>query len=180
MSVTDERTTDPDDLAAKGVRWDIATLLDGSPDVEALLDAADQIADELVATGRGRIAEMSATELIAFHRRYAEMLDRAGRAGDFAQLTFAANTSDPKNGALVAKVQERVTAMSTKLLFIELEWAEASDEHVDSVLADPHPRPAFTRHHLRSARRYRPHLLSEPEERILTEKSVVGASAWAR
>ena len=36
------------------------------------------------------------------------------------------------------------------------------------------------RHHLRMARRYRPHLLSEPEERILTEKAVSGRSAWAR
>jgi len=180
MSVTEERTTDPDDLAANGVRWDIAPLLDGAPDVDSLLDAADRIADELVATGRGRIASMDAKELIAFHRRYAEMLDRAGRAGNFAQLTFAANTADPKNGALVAKVQERMTAMSTKLLFIELEWAEASDEHVDAVLGDPDSGLDFIRHHLRSARRYRSHLLSEPEERVLTEKSVVGASAWAR
>ena len=33
---------------------------------------------------------------------------------------------------------------------------------------------------LRSERRYRPHLLSEPEERISAEKSVTGASAWGR
>ena len=29
-------------------------------------------------------------------------------------------------------------------------------------------------------RRYRPHLLSEPEEKLLTEKSVTGRSAWGR
>jgi oligoendopeptidase F len=38
----------------------------------------------------------------------------------------------------------------------------------------------FARHHLRSARRYRPHLLSEPEEKILAEKSLTGSSAWGR
>ena len=38
----------------------------------------------------------------------------------------------------------------------------------------------FARHHLATARRYRPHLLSEPEEKILTEKAVSGRSAWVR
>jgi oligoendopeptidase F len=36
------------------------------------------------------------------------------------------------------------------------------------------------RHFLEKARRYRPHLLTEPEERILAEKSVTGKSAWTR
>ena len=38
----------------------------------------------------------------------------------------------------------------------------------------------FCAHHLRSARRYRPHLLSEPEEKILAEKSIASNAAWAR
>ena len=38
----------------------------------------------------------------------------------------------------------------------------------------------FCRHYLRSARRYRPHLLSEPEEKILAEKSIASEGAWAR
>src|SRR5690606_36444113 len=38
----------------------------------------------------------------------------------------------------------------------------------------------FCAHHLRSVRRYRDHLISEPEEKLLTEKSVSGASAWVR
>ncbi|MBA3788123.1 MAG: M3 family oligoendopeptidase, partial [Actinobacteria bacterium] len=33
---------------------------------------------------------------------------------------------------------------------------------------------------LRSERRYRPHLLSEPEEKISAEKSLTGVSAWGR
>jgi oligoendopeptidase F len=70
--------------------------------------------------------------------------------------------------------------MSTKLIFVDLEWAQASDEHVDMILSDPAPALDFVRHYLRSARRYKQHLLSEPEERILTEKGVTGSSAWGR
>src|SRR5690606_34829140 len=36
------------------------------------------------------------------------------------------------------------------------------------------------RHFLETTRRYRPHLLTEPEEKILAEKAVTGRSAWAR
>ncbi|MEO6122903.1 MAG: M3 family oligoendopeptidase [Ilumatobacteraceae bacterium] len=180
MTARDDRSINPDDLGALDVHWDLAPLLDGAADVDALLDAADVITDELVSSGRGRIAHMSAAELASFHRRYAEMIERSGRAGNYAGLVFAVDTADPRNGALVAKVQERTTAMSTKLLFIDLEWAEADDDHVDAVLADPNPDLDFVRHHLRSARRYRQHLLSEAEERILTEKSVTGESAWTR
>ncbi len=172
-------SADPADLAAAGVEWDLETLLDGSS-LDELLDAADAIAAQLAASGRGRIASMSAAELGAFHARYAELLDRLGRAESYASLRFAGDTSDPANGARLAKVQERATAISTQLLFIELEWADADDDHVDAVLSDPGPALDPVRHHLRSARRWKPHLLTEPEERIVTEKSVVGAAAWAR
>jgi oligoendopeptidase F len=46
------------------------------------------------------------------------------------------------------------------------------------LLADD--RLDFCRHHLESERRYRRHLLSEPEERILAEKQVTGRAAWSR
>jgi oligoendopeptidase F len=38
----------------------------------------------------------------------------------------------------------------------------------------------FCRHYLRNARRYREHLLTEPEEKILAEKALTGAGAWSR
>ena len=175
-----DRANDPDDIAAHGVAWDLVPLLDGAPNVDALLDTADDIAAELVANGRGRIGTMSAGQIAAFHRRYAELLELLGRASNYAGLLFAGDTADPANGKLVAHVEERATAIGTQLLFIELEWAEASDEHVDSVLSNPEHELDFIRHHLRSARRYTPYLLTEPEERILTEKNITGAGAWGR
>jgi oligoendopeptidase F len=174
-------TTDADltaDLTAADVAWDLPPLLGGRASIDELLDEADAITVELAETGRGKIATMDAAALAAFHHRLEDLQELIGRAGNYASLRFAENTGDPANGALLAKVEERSTAMFTQLLFIELEWAEASEEHVDEVLADPSLE--FVRHHLRSARRFRPHLLTEPEEKILTEKYTTGASAWGR
>ncbi|GIU87785.1 MAG: oligoendopeptidase F [Acidimicrobiia bacterium] len=167
------------DLTAQDVVWDLDPLLPqpGEAGVVELLDRADRIADELAAA-RGRVAQMDAGELAAFLQRLAELHDVVGRAGSYAGLHFSTDTTDPARGALLQKVEERSTAITSRLLFFELEWAAVPDERADALLADD--RLAFARHHLRSARRYRPHLLSEPEEVVLNEKSVTGRNAWQR
>jgi oligoendopeptidase F len=167
------------DLTAEDVVWDLEALLPtpGDAGLTQLLDAADAKADELSAQ-RGHVAEFDAVRLEEFVRGLADVGELVGRAGSFAGLDFASDTTDPARGARMQKVEERSTAIGTKLLFFDLEWAALDDERAESLLADD--RLAFARHHLRSARRYRPHLLSEPEEVVLNEKSVTGAGAWQR
>src|SRR5581483_3292587 len=121
---------------------------------------------------------MDATARTACMKAQAELSDTLGRASSFASLRYATDTSDAERGALMQKVQERATAIETQLLFFELEWAALDDAQADALLADE--RLMFCRHYLASVRRYRDHLLTEPEERILTEKSVTGRSAWVR
>ena len=164
------------DLTAADVAWDLDPLLDGTT-VDDLLDRSDVLADQ-ISNLRGTIGEMSAGALAEAMGRTAELEDLQGRAGYFAMLRFSENTQDPARGALMMKVQERGTAIAAKLVFFQIEWAALSDEHVDELLADP--VLDFCAHHLRSARRYRDHILTEPEEVLLTEKSTSGASAWVR
>ena len=104
--------------------------------------------------------------------------DLEGRAASYARLSFDTDTADPPRGALLAHVMEQLTQISTQLLFFELEWAALDDERAETLLAGADLE--FCAHYLRSARRYRPHLLSEPEERVLTEKSITSAAAWTR
>ena len=104
-------------------------------------------------------------ELAAIH-------DLVGRAGTYAALRFSTDTADPANGALLQLAQERGTAIETTLLFFELEWAALDEERAEELLAGE--GLDFCRHHLRNVRRYREHLLSEPEEKILAEKSLTG------
>ena len=96
----------------------------------------------------------------------------------FAHLLFATDTADPARGALLQRAQEWSAGLEKELLFAQLEWAAVPDERAEELFADP----ALERwsHFLRALRRFRPHLLSEPEETILTEKSVSGQAAWGR
>ncbi len=167
------------DLSATDIVWDLGPLLPAPADtgLEQLLADADATADRL-AGYHGRVAALDADGLVDFMRGLSDVHELIGRAGSFAGLDFAADTTDPERGARMQKVDERGAVISTKLLFFELEWAELTDEQVEALLGDP--RLEFAAHHLRSARRYRPHLLTEPEEVVLTEKSVTGRSAWER
>ncbi|MGH2749612.1 MAG: M3 family oligoendopeptidase [Actinomycetota bacterium] len=159
--------------------WDLEPLVDGrgAAGVDELMDRAQALASEL-AQNKGHIAEFDGPRLAAYMDGLAEVYDLVGRAGSYAGLAFSADMSDEKRGALMQKVQERGTEIETELLFFHLEWAKLQDEQVDELLAYEGLDKA--RHHLRSARRYRDYLLSEPEEKILSEKSVTGAGAWQR
>jgi oligoendopeptidase F len=167
------------DLTAADVAWDLEPLVDGrgAEGVDALLDDAEARAHAL-ARYRGRVAELDAGELAELMHEIALIGERAGRAGSYAGLRFAVDTADPAIGALMARTEERGTAISNEVLFVELEWAAVPDGRADELLADD--RLAFCRHHLDAARRYRPHLLSEPEERILADKALTSSSAWVR
>ncbi|MDP9385126.1 MAG: M3 family oligoendopeptidase [Actinomycetota bacterium] len=169
--------TDPE---VEQVAWDLAPLLDGAGEagIDAMLADAQGRADAFAERHAGRIAELDGPALVAAMHELAELSEIVGRVGSYAMLHFSTDTADPARGALLARIQEKGTAIETRLIFFELEWAALDDARADELLAAE--GLDFARHHLRSARRYRPHLLSEPEERILAEKALSGSSAWSR
>jgi oligoendopeptidase F len=170
--------------ALEEVTWNLDDLLAGtdSSDPEAavstLLDEADAASDIFAAEYEGKVAELDGEGLIEAMKTLAGISDLAGRALNYAHLRFAADTADPTNGALLQMGSERATVIHTKLLFFDLEWAALDDERAEKLLATP--GLDFCGHHLRNERRYRDHLLSAPEEKIVTELSVVGGGAWSR
>jgi oligoendopeptidase F len=167
------------DLLASDVAWDLEPLVEGRgpAGVDELLDEAAGLADELT-RHRGHVAELDAAGLAGVMRALAEVTERIERAGSYASLRFSVDTADPERGALMQHVEERATAIGTELLFFELEWAALPDDAAEALLSDDGLE--FCAHYLRSARRYRAHLLSEPEERIMAEKAVTGRGAWSR
>lgn len=159
--------------------WDIDTLVErrGEAGVEELLNEARERARRL-AKNKGKVAGFTGSELGTFMAELGAIRELVGRASSFARLASAADTSDEALGALMQMADERATEISTLLLFFDLEWNEVDDQTAETLMADPTVDQA--RHHLQVLRRYRDHLLSEPEERILAEKSVTSVSAWQR
>jgi oligoendopeptidase F len=165
---------------AEEVAWDLSDLYDGSDDprIEADIQEAEVAAAAFRDRYHGKVAELGAAELaeaIAERERIEEVLTRVGY---FAHLHFATDMADPPRGALVARITEKGAALDTQLLFFGLEIADLDDDAAEALLTGP--ELDHWRHWLRSLRKFRPYLLSEPEEKIVTEKTVSGVSAWGR
>jgi oligoendopeptidase F len=160
--------------------WDLSDLYTSGDDhaIDRDLDAADAGAEELDAHYRGRIAGMDADELSNCLGAYEAVRERSGKVGSYAYLHWAASTGDAARGALLQRATERSSRLDQKLVFLELELAHAPDEIAEYWMADP--LLGRYRHWLEQIRRFRPHLLTEPEEVILAEKVVTGRSAWDR
>ncbi|MFL5862516.1 MAG: M3 family oligoendopeptidase [Solirubrobacteraceae bacterium] len=177
MATTADNLSDPELLEAA---WDLSALVDGDEGqgVTRQLDEARERATAFSTRYAGTIATLDARGLSEAMRELGTISELVGKAGSYASLRFATDTADASRGALLQLVQERATEIETKLLFFELEWAALDDERAAELLAVQDL--SFCEHYLRSARRYRPHLLSEPEETIMAEKAISAESAWAR
>ncbi len=168
------------DTAVQDVTWNLEDLVDGGgvAAAEAMLAEADTRAGTFAAAHAGRVAQLGGPGLAEAINELGAIADLVGRAANYAHLRFAADTDDERNGALVAKVSELATRIETQLVFFDLEWAAVDDADADELIASDGLE--LVRHHLRTIRRYRPHLLSEAEEKLMAEKAVSGSEAWSR
>ena len=167
-----------DDLALP--IWDLTDLYPGpdSPELAAALDQTGRDAKAFETAYAGRLAAMSGAELATAIGEYEKIEEVMGRAVSFAQLLFSGDSTDPAIGKFYQSISERVTEISTPLIFFTLELNRLDEADLDAKLADP----ALARWApwLRDVRVFRPHQLSDEVERLLHEKEVTGRAAWSR
>src|SRR5690606_20214711 len=96
----------------------------------------------------------------------------------YAQLVYAADMSEPRNGRFYQRMQEAVSEIAAELIFFTLELNEIDDAELERKLADP--LLARYRPWIADSRSFRPYQLDERLERLLHDKQVTGASAWIR
>jgi oligoendopeptidase F len=165
---------------AEEVAWDLSDLYDGGDDprIEQHVQEVEEAAAAFRERYYARVAELSAAELVDAIEERERIESIFTRAIYYAHLWFSTNMADSARGALLARLTEKGATIDTQLLFFGLELADLDDAAADALLADA--ALERWRHWLRSVRKFRPYILTEPEEKILTEKSVSGVSAWDR
>ena len=165
---------------AEDVRWDLSDLYAGldDPTIKQDMQRADEQAEGLAVAYRGKVATLDDESLYEAVAEYEAIAEIAYRVGSFAHLLWSTDTGNAQYGALVQKATEWSAQLEQKLVFFELEWVNAPDEFAEGMIH--HPTLAHYKHWLETTRRYQPHRLSEPEEKILAEKSVTGRNAWTR
>jgi oligoendopeptidase F len=160
--------------------WDLRDLYPApdSPAVEADFSKAHDAARAFAAAHQGKLGAMPGSTLAAAIAEYERIEELLGRLASYAQLLFAADSNNAEIGRFYQTVSERVTTISSHLLFFSLELNRLDDTVAEQKLADP--ALAKWRPWLRDLRVFRPHQLSDELEKLLHEKEVTGHSAWSR
>ncbi len=176
----------PDGQAATAARdaelpsWDLTDLYPApdSRELAADLDHAERAARDFATQLAGTLAAISGPALSAAITEYERIEEVLGRVMSYAQLLFSGDSNDPAIGRFYQSMTERVTAISSHLIFFTLELNRLDD----AVLAAKQADPALARWApwLRDLRTFRPYQLSDEVEKLLHEKEVTGRAAWSR
>jgi len=161
---------------AAGVRWDLSPLFGSADDARAALATSLERATSFEQTWRGAMPDMTGPRLAEALLELGEIDNLLSRVHSYASLRKAADVTDEENRDLSAAVEQGVVQVLNALRFFELEWLALEDERAAELAAAP--EVAADRHYLESLRRFRPHTLSEPEERVLSERDPAAVSAW--
>lgn len=161
-------------------RWDLRDLYESpeSPRLQTDLEQADEDSRAFAQAWRGKLAQANGAAVASAIAEYQRIDEVLGRAASYAQLLFAANSADARIARFSQSVNERLTAISTHLLFFTLEMNRIPDDVLARQLSDP--ALAHWEPFIRDLRVFRPYQLSDEVESVLHEKSVTGAAAWNR
>jgi oligoendopeptidase F len=169
--------------SAQGVAWNLSDLYRGldDPRINEDLETALRRAQVFETAYRGKIDTPGgppAGVLLAALTVLESLAEQMDKPAVYASLVHAAKTDDPRHGALLTRTREQRTAINKHLIFFDLEWVKLPDEPARALMADP--QLARYRHYLEQKRAWRPHYLSEAEEKVLDEKSITGRAAFVR
>ncbi len=154
-------------------RWNLNDLFDST---EAALAAFEQL-DAMVAEVEARRADLRpdiSTDAFLELLQRMEAIDRlANRIYGYAHLRFSENTQDEEAQNLLGQVRQRMAGIQNRLLFFDLWWKALDDENAERLMA----ASGDYRYYLEKMRLYRPHTLSEAEEKVINLKDTTGAMA---
>jgi oligoendopeptidase F len=165
---------------AESIHWNLSDLFASpdDPEIEAWLAHDIESARSFEKRYKGRVETLAPKDFAAMMRELADQEESAAKPEVYAYMLHSQDTQDHAAGRLLARVREASAERSSHMVFFTLELAQVSDEQANKLYA--HPDAAKYRHFVEEARKFRPHQLSEPEERVLTDYSPVGNGAWVR
>jgi len=169
--------------SAEGIRWDLSDLYAAHDDPRIDLTIkdcharAERFADRFRALMQDH-ETLTAESLLQAFKELEIIYESLGRVGSYAGLLYAADTAKPEYQDLTQRVEQRSTEVRNLLLFFELEWLKFDDTIASRLMADP-TLEAY-RHYLISLRRYRPHTLTELEEKVINDRDNTGRNAFGR
>jgi len=156
-------------------RWSLTDLL-RSPTGKELERFTGRLEEVVVALEGWRdclsegISEAEFAEIVSLIEEIGAL---SRRLGAYASLWFAEDTTDQDALAFRGRIEKVLTNAQNRTLFLDLWWKRLDDEIAERLL----PASGDAAYYLESLRRFRPHTLSEPEEKLINLKDENGVEA---
>ncbi|MBO9400696.1 M3 family oligoendopeptidase [Shimia sp. R9_3] len=160
--------------------WDLSDLYagDDAPELIADLEWLEGECAAFAADYEGKLAGLSAADLLTCVQRNEKISQISGRIMSYAGLRYYQLTTDAERAQFMANMQEKLTNFSTPLVFFTLELNRIEDDTLAAAFAENEElaryEPVFRR-----IRAMKPHQLSDELEKFLHDLGVVG-DAWER
>ncbi|MEL7047867.1 MAG: M3 family oligoendopeptidase, partial [Pseudomonadota bacterium] len=162
--------------------WNLSDLYPSidSAELKKDLETAASMAAGMKAEYKDKLAELAARPgaLAKVVKDYETLADIMGKIGSYSGLLYAADQSDPERAKFYGDISERLTAVSTDLIFLELELNKIDDAILDAALE--HDDLKVYKPWFADLRKERPFQLGEDLERLFTEKSQTARGSWTR
>lgn len=156
--------------------WSLADLFpshDGPEMQAAFADVEEKVA--AFETRRSSLVPaIAAVDFMDLVRQLEEIDRILYRIHAFAQLWFSADTQNQAAINFMARVDQFVAGIQNRTLFFSLWWKELDDENA-ARLMNPATAGAY-RYWLEEMRHFKPHTLSEPEEKVINIKNTTGVN----
>ena len=155
-------------------RWDLSHLAeDPIQRFETLAGAIESKVAQFESARAQLSPTMSTSTFHPLLTLSAEIAAESSRLSAYAYLWFSENTKDLAARSFKTKVEERLTALHNRLVFFDLWWQSVDENTARELMTGT----GTLRYHLETIRRFQPHTLSEPEEKIVNIKNITGRSA---
>jgi oligoendopeptidase F len=161
--------------------WDLSDLYvaEDDPELTNDLDWLRKACSNFSEDYQGKLDKLGAMGLLDAVERYQAIEVVAGKVMSFAGLRYYQLTTDSQRTKFMSDMQDKVTKLTTPLVFYGLEFNRISGDRITSLLNEDSGlaryKPVFDR-----MRAMKPYQLSDELEKFLHDQSVVGASAWNR
>ena len=159
----------------KAQRWELSDLMPsaGSPEAEAFIDTVKDRLVKFTAFRETLNDQISNDDFLTALEQYEILNADTSTLMAYSYLWFSEDTGNQDALSFKVRMQTLTADITNNTLFFELWWKnldEATAERLISASGDIH-------YYLANLRRYKPHTLSEVEERIINVKDVNGVKA---
>jgi len=156
-------------------RWSLTDLFDAydSPDMEAAFAQLEGMVEGFESKREVLEADIEADTFMGLVRELEEMYRLSNHVEGFASLWFTEDTQNPDAQNFQAKVDQFMAGLQNRVLFFSLWWKMLDDENAQRLMSEAGDFGYW----LEEMRHFKPHTLTEPEEKIVNLKNVTGQNA---